>query len=376
MYCRFEDVVGAQYIEIIDIGNSYQKNRQVVTKMMKFNELDGSLIRERVDMTLLWDAWITAEDQRRHSFTGSMNWEDRNRKQYLYSRKSRVVKSLGPRSEETEKTYMAFTKGKKANADRLKTLSKEMDRQAGVLRALGSGRLPLMAARTLRALRTHGNRIGVRVVGTNALFAYEVLAGVILNQEATATGDIDLLVDDRKRLKLMTSDDEKIGLTRLIQAKVDKTFKPRGSRDFQLTNDQGYIIEFIRPEPSPIYRKMPGADLIETDDIEPVPKLGMQWLINSPAIDVVVLDQRDFPAPMRCSDPRYWALHKAWLAGREDRDPFKKSRDREQASVLFRLVDEKLPHLPFDEALKANLPAVLHDLIPAGDFNESEQPSW
>ena len=78
-----------------------------------------------------------------------------------------------------------------------------MDRQAGVLRSLHAGRLPIMAARTLRALRTHGKQASVRVIGTNALYAYESLAGVVFNAASTATGDVDILVDDRNRLRLL-----------------------------------------------------------------------------------------------------------------------------------------------------------------------------
>ncbi len=123
--------------------------------MMQYNELDARTIRERIDMAQLWSAWIEADDLRRHSFRGYIRWEDRNGRDYLYSRKRGVVKSLGPRSPETEQTYAAFHQGREANESRLSSLSVEMDRQAAVLSSLNAGRLPLMAARTLRALRTH-----------------------------------------------------------------------------------------------------------------------------------------------------------------------------------------------------------------------------
>ena len=230
--------------------------------MMNYNELDARVVRERVDMTQLWDAQITADDLRRHSFLGSIGWEERSGKEYLYSRKRKVVKSLGPRSIETEKTHAAFNEGKTANKARLKTLSQEMEKQAAVLRSLNAQRLPMMAARTLRAFRTHDKQAGIRVIGTNALYAYESLAGVVFNAESTATGDVDILVDDRNQLRLLTDDDERIGLTRLLQQKVDKTFQSRGTMDYRLTNDKGYMVEFIRPEPTPIYRDMKGASPI------------------------------------------------------------------------------------------------------------------
>ena len=52
------------------------------------------------------------------------------------------------------------------------------------------------------------------------------LAGLRFNAASTATGDIDILVDDRNKLRLLAEDDQEIGLIRLIQDSVDKTFLP------------------------------------------------------------------------------------------------------------------------------------------------------
>jgi hypothetical protein len=357
-------------------GNLNQKNVASVTKMMNFSELDPRTIRERVDMAQLWETWITADDLRRHSFLGSLGWEERHGHEYLYSRKRGVVKSLGRRSPETEQTHTAFHQGRDTNKARLATLSTEMDRQAAVLRSLNAGRLPLMAARVLRAIRTHDKQATIKVIGTNALYAYESLAGVVFNADATATGDVDILVDDRNRLRLLTDEQERIGLTRLVQDKVDKTFQSRGTMDFRLTNDRGYMIEFVRPEPSPIYRKMPGGDPLEEGDIRPAPILGLQWLVNAPVAEVIVLDERGFPTPMRCPDPRHWTVHKLWLANREDRDPQKKVRDRQQAEVMLRLLSERLPQYPMDIGFRSLLPGVLRDHLSLASSQENSTPSW
>lgn len=105
--------------------------------------------------------------------------------------------------------------------------SLELDRQAAILRGLGAGRLPRVAAQVLRELRIHGKGTALRVVGTNAIYAYEALAGVMFEVGATATGDIDLLLDDRQRMRLITDEREVIGIKRLIQERVDKSFQPR-----------------------------------------------------------------------------------------------------------------------------------------------------
>lgn len=151
-----------------------------------------------------------------------------------------------------------------------------MERQASVLRILGAGRLPVMAARTLRALSSHRKQTGICVVGTNALYAYEAMVAVMFTSAATATGDIGLLVDDRNRLMPFTEEGERTGLTRLVQARVDRTFRSRGPRDFRLTSDRGYVIEFIRPESRPVHRDMPGQAPLEEGDVEPALVFGLQ----------------------------------------------------------------------------------------------------
>lgn len=80
--------------------------------MKNFNNLDDRVIREHLNQTQIWDAWIDGEDTRRHSYLGSMNWETRNNKNYLYRRIGKSGKSLGPRAVETEATLEAFSENK------------------------------------------------------------------------------------------------------------------------------------------------------------------------------------------------------------------------------------------------------------------------
>lgn len=362
--------------ETVIIGIASCKIGTCVTKMMNYNVLDARTIRERVDMSQLWDAWALADDLRRHSFRGGLGWEVRNGRDYLYSRKRGVVKSLGPRGAETERIHAAFHAGREANKIRLASLSTEMERQAAILRSLNAGRLPVMAARALRSLRAHDKAAMIRVIGTNALYAYEILAGVVFNAESMATSDIDILVDDRNRLGLLTDADEQIGLTRLVQQTVDKTFQSRGTMDFRLTNDRGYMIEFVHPEPAPIDRPMPGEAPLEAGDIRPAPIVGLQWLVNAPVVEVMVLDERGFPAPMRCPDPRYWAVHKLWLSTRDDRDPQKKIRDGQQAQVMMQLITEHLPQFAMDAAFRQMLPKALAAHLAPSQTGHAAQPAW
>ena len=211
---------------------------------------------------------------------------------------------------------------------------------------------------------------GVLLKSPNALYAYEALAGVIFSRDSTAAGDLDPLVDDRNRLQLVSEDGKRRGLVALIQKKVDRTFRPRGPGDFRLINERGYMVEFTRP----MHRRMPGAEPLEKGDVEPAPVFGLQWLVNAPAVETVVLDERGFPVPMRAPDPRYWALHKSWLSHRPDRASLMRSRDRQQAELVTRLVREQLLHLPFDAEWMASLPKELRRMVPQEGSGDSIGP--
>ena len=69
--------------------------------------------------------------------------------------------------------------------------------------------------------------------------------------------------------------------------------------------------------------------------------------------DRQAIDETGWPTPLRVPDPRAFALHKAWLASRPDRDAIKKPRDLAQARAVAALVREHMPHLPFSEAISS-----------------------
>ena len=89
------------------------------------------------------------------------------------------------------------------------------------------------------------------------------------------------------------------------------------------------------------------------DDLVAAEVPGLQWLLNAPKLDTVAIDETGWPTPLRVPDPRAFALHKAWLASRPDRDAIKKPRDLAQARAVAALVREHMPHLPFSEAISS-----------------------
>ena len=75
-----------------------------------------------------------------------------------------------------------------------------------------------------------------------------------------------------------------------------------------------------------------------------MPLPGLQWLLVA-TVAGVVFDQAGQPLVLRAPDPRVFAAHKLWLAGRKDRKPGKRDRDRAQAEAMAEILRERNPVL-------------------------------
>lgn len=333
-------------------------------KMINPIEFNGDQRRESVNTQQRFAAWRESAEHAR-SYRGSMVWDQSHGNAYLlraYYDDSGVrrQKSLGPKSAETEHIKEAFDKGREISANRRKDLRAALDRQAAINRAVGLGRVPLLTARILRALDEEGLiGAGVRVAGTNALFAYEAAAGVMFDSSITATDDIDLLFDSRARLRLVAGKDVATrGLIGLLQ-RLDKSFRKSGQA-FRAANGDGYLVDLIKPSRNPPWKRDRQA-LGDEDDPEAVKIEGLVWLENAPPFEQVAIDEKGAPLRLIVPDPRVFAIHKHWLAGRADRDSVKRRRDEAQAFAVASLVCEYFRDLPFDPGALTFLPRAVVD---------------
>ncbi|MBP7203265.1 MAG: nucleotidyltransferase domain-containing protein, partial [Propionivibrio sp.] len=187
------------------------------------------------------------------------------------------------------------------------------------------------------------------VLGTQALFGYEAAGGVQFLTELLASGDIDLLYDHRQKMTLVSSKLDGQGLLGLLK-RADRSFECIRKRGFRAANAGQFMVDLIVPP-----RGMHVGDPVSfaEDDLVAAEVPGLQWLLNAPKLDTVAVDETGWPTPLRVPDPRAFALHKAWLASRPDRDAIKKPRDLAQARAVAALVREHMPHLPFSEAISS-----------------------
>ncbi len=255
-------------------------------------------------------------------------------------------------------------RGRSDNESRLKGLSAKIDELAPVNVAMGLARVPIIAARILRACDER-SLLGEQlvVVGTNALFAYEVLAGVHVDSGLMASGDIDLLYDARRHISLASSGISTSGLIGILQ-QVDESFAPTNPRSFRAANRNGYLVDLIRPEAKDVFRdRLPTALTDLPDDLEGAAIFGLAWLINSPKLVAIPIDEKGYPVRFVVIDPRAFALHKAWVSERKDRDPLKATRDLEQAKAAATIATRYLKKSFEGQDLTA-LPKELREIAP------------
>ena len=343
--------------------------------MFYFSELKSDQIRQTIDTEQLFEAWLAVNAELSHRFAGAMAWKTVSGRDYLYRKAKTAWKSLGPRSFDTEQTYHQFHEGRNERRQRLAALSAKLDEMAAINRAMRLGRMPLTTARILRAL-DRANLIGsaLDIVGTNALFLYERLGGIRIDSGLLATGDIDLLFDARTNLNLLRRNIGAEGLMGILRT-ADKSFHSLGKRSFRAANKDGYVVDLIGPMPShPISNSRPASIGQNEDDLAAAEIEGLQWLVNSPKVAAIVLDERGYPVQYTCPDPRSFALHKLWLSRREDRDPLKKLRDEAQAHAVANMIGRYLPHLRFDDPVLGAIPKGLRKLSHELEHTASKSP--
>lgn len=329
---------------------------------MEFREITSTQAQSAIDLRQTFEAWYAADRDSAHQFAGSMRWQARGGVEYLMRKVGISEKSLGRRAPETERTYSAFMEGREAARERLTGLTNALDTQAAIARSVGLGRVPSLVARILRELDRSQVLGHIRIVGTNALYAYEALASVHFSADALATRDIDLLVDARRQLRIILPEGDQRTVIGLLR-RLDRSFAALPGKPYSVANADGFMVDLICPQGNPPWKTQPGALPLSDDDLSPSPIEGLQWLVNCSEVRALVIDERGYPAPISVPEPRTWLLHKIWLSRRPMREPEKRRRDLEQAHATHRLVRANLPQFPFDTSFAETLPPPLREAL-------------
>lgn len=312
--------------------------------------------RLAVDLADLYEGWLDAERLYRQ---GRLRWKRVAEKDYLYRLNfgDSNGKSLGPRSPETEALFEQAMLAEQQSKEGWKRLLVKG-------RMAKAARLPVIdgfVGDVLRKLDTEG-LLGdhLRVVGSFAIPAYEMEAGVRLDNKLMATEDFDLSwVSEAKGQEIPP----------LLDAlkEVDATWTVNQERTFQVRNKALQMIDLvIAPE---LMSSYPTAEKIRAIPIE-----GQQWLLGGQPVSHVVCDVYGKPCRIIAPDPRLFALHKLHMANMDGRRSLKREKDLQQASAILALVEERMPHYPLDEDFRQALPAELSKCLEAWEAGRLPSP--
>lgn len=311
-------------------------------------ELSEDQQRQYINARTVFTAW---EEARKHAaeVRGGMFWKRKGGKEYLIrTSTSNAQKSLGPRSEETDKIYENFMQRKERAGARLSDLARELERQQRLNRALQVGRAPNLLVNVLDRLFSCGISEHFTVVGTHALYAYESAVGIRFHESALATIDIDLLWDTRRRLRFVSQMAALDSSMLQVIRKVDPSFELREGQRYTAVNSRGFEIDIIRREvvpgdPNADPHPLPLTASEEEFWAVQAPRAGN--LLDGPRFSSMVVSTSGHMARMTTVAPALFARFKRWMAERPDRDPVKRSRDLLQAEMVEKFAEEYLPHL-------------------------------
>jgi hypothetical protein len=302
-----------------------------------------------VNLRQRYEVWMDADrtlaempyDLRRKKVSG---------REYLYviSDASGNGKSLGPMDDQATARFTGYRAEKAAAKQRRDNGRVALTEASRLYRAL---RLPLLSSDAGPILREADRRrlLGshLLVVGTNAMAAYMIEAAGLIPDAPDETEDFDLA------WSAQTADQGAKTIWSLLKA-VDPTFTINSECDFQARNAKAYEVEIL-VAPSR------AATMDRTDQPRPVPLPEQEWLLLGTPVDQVVGCRDGSPARIVAPDPRWFGLHKLWMAAQAKRNPLKRPKDRKQGKALLDAVAAAMPQYPLDAAFKKALP---RELVP------------
>lgn len=301
-----------------------------------------------VNLRQRYEVWMGAEQQltampydlRRKTVSG---------RAYLYeiADRSGNGKSLGLWDHAAQARHDGYRAKKVAAKQRRDNGRAALEEASRLYRAL---RLPLLSSDAGPILRECDRRqlLGshLLVVGTNAMSAYAVEAAGFIDDAPDETEDFDLAwsAQDGAADQVIWS---------MLKA-VDPTFTLNSERDFQARNAKAYEVEIL-VAPS-------RADTLDRRDRpRPIPLPEQEWLLLGQPVDQIVGCRDGSPARIVAPDPRWFALHKLWMAAQAKRNPLKRPKDTKQGIALLDAVAEAMPQYPLDAKFEQSLP---DELIP------------
>lgn len=238
-------------------------------------------------------------------FEGRMFFRIQHGREYLVHELRRGgQKGLGPRSSETEVIYKDFHSRKSELGDRISSLQNKLKTCAQLNCIHSLNRVDELLVGVLRQFQRFGLGDKICVIDTNALWAYEAMAGVRVFHTDAPPFDFDFLNIAQNSLTCAIT--EKVSRTSFLGMlkAVDKTFKhERGSQRFSVVNERGFRLRMIEALATTTLQSA-NASGIHMGSRLTTQVDGVDWLLNAPKVDTMIVGEKGTMVQMRVVDPR------------------------------------------------------------------------
>ena len=308
---------------------------------MNYLPLSDNAARQAIDGVAIHQEWLRAAQSARQ-VAGGMYFKREGDYEYLVKTSpDNRQQRLGRRAPDTEATYQAFMTAKHQAEARKRSLDDALREAERMNKALKVGRVPNVVVSVLNTLEAAGLGEHFTVVGTHALYAYEMAASVRIQAGALATQDVDLLWDARKRVQFIGRMNRLDGSMLKVLQGADRSFRRMDNQLESAINDKGFMVDFLRRvavdgDPHPF------RFTDDEDDIWPVQAQRAEMFLQVARFEQTVVSLTGRMALMRTIAPSVFVEFKRWMAGLASRPAAKRRRDVLQANIVQQMLDEGL----------------------------------
>lgn len=301
-----------------------------------------------INTELVYNNYIEKLKLFNKSFRYRMSWNKIRAKEYLfkecYDTKKRDY--LGVRDDKTEDIIVAFKKQKLEKKEQLKKIKLKLDKLEKLSKFYGLARTPNILVEFFRKVNELDLDDKLIVIGTNALYAYEVYASVFMEDENLATYDIDIFNKRDKKLSvaLRTKLPQKTIKSLLLD--IDKSFLKSKEAPYRFINDDNIVVEIITPV---------SKNNLNSDTFSGVLNLeisGTKWLESSKLEKKMIIGTNGKCAYISTIRPLEYAIYKYWLGKHERKDMMKQQRDIKQSFLVTKLINDYIPIIDIENDLQ------------------------
>lgn len=281
------------------------------------------------------------------SFRYRMGWNTIGNKEYLFKECYDTNKReyLGVRSIDTEKIIDAFKKQKKEKKEQLKKTKEKLLHLERLSKFYKLARTPNILVEFFRKVNELGLDDKLIVIGTNALYAYEVYASVFMEDENLATYDIDIFNKREKKLSVALQTKMPQKTIKALLLDIDKSFSKSKDAPYRFINDDNIVVEITTPTSK---KDLSNDTFSGVLDLE---ILGTKWLERSKLEKKMVIGLNGICAYISTIRPLEYAVYKYWLGEHERKDMMKQQRDIKQSFLVTKLIEEYIPTINIESEL-------------------------